>query len=74
LKSKSGVGMIEYDGKLRQFKITILVANEGDVKKYRDGILKILNKVEIDRNDLSLINDLKSVYELLNHLMVNDPQ
>lgn len=64
--------MTEYDGQRKQFKITIPANDVQEIHRYRKGILKILNKVEIDQSDSALINDLKSVYELLNHLVIDD--
>ena len=64
--------MIKYDSQRKQFRITIPANDVQEIQKYRKGILKILNKVEVDKSDSALINDLKSVYELLNHLAIDE--
>ena len=44
------------------------MTSEDELKNYRDGILAILNKVELNECDEFLMKNLKSVYQLLNHL------
>ena len=60
--------MIEYSQKENQLKITILLSGFQELYDYKNAILQLLKKIEIDDRNPELINNLKSVYKLLMHL------
>jgi hypothetical protein len=64
--------MVIHDVPNNQIRIEIPISSIEEVGRYRKSLLCILNRVEIDPGDLSFKNDLKSVYELLNHLIHED--
>ncbi len=41
-----------------------------ELESYQKGILRLLSKVELDRCDETLKEDLKSIFRLLNHLVI----
>jgi hypothetical protein len=45
-----------------------------ELKNYQKGILGVLSKVKVDDLDSSSIEDVKSVYRLLDQLRSNDNQ
>jgi hypothetical protein len=51
------------------FQIVIPIANMGELSKYQRGLLGVLRKVEVGNCDPRLKENLKSVYELLSHLV-----
>ena len=48
-------------------KTQIILTNE-EIKYYSNGLLGILNQIELGRSDLKLESNVKSVYELLDLL------
>ena len=60
--------MIEYDKKENQLKIKIPISRTQELSDYKNGILRVLNKVEIDDCSPEMVYNLKSVYKLLEHL------
>jgi hypothetical protein len=63
--------MIEYDSNQNPLKIIIPVSGIDEVYRYQKGVLTILSKIEIDNCKPSFKEDLKAVYELLSHLLLN---
>lgn len=51
------------------FRIVISIASMDELAKYQRGLLGVLGKVEVGNCDPRLKEDLKSVYELLSHLV-----
>lgn len=60
--------MIEYSQKENQLKITIPLSGFQELYDYKNAILRLLKKIEIDDCNPELVNNLKSVYKLLMHL------
>lgn len=56
----------------RKNYLTIIIPNAGipELMIYRDALLRILSKIVINPSDLELRNNLKAVYDLLNHLQL----
>lgn len=50
-------------------QIVIPITNMDELTKYQCGLLGILRKVEVGNCDPGLKENLKSVYELLSHLV-----
>lgn len=52
--------------------LKIIIPNAGikELYRYQKGILSILNKIQIENCEASFKEDLKAVYELLNHIQV----
>lgn len=51
------------------FRIIIPIADMDELSKYQRGLLGVLRKVEVGNCDPRLKENLKSVYELLSHLV-----
>jgi len=51
------------------FRIVIPIENMDELAKYQRGLLGVLRKVEVGNCDPRLKENLKSVYELLTHLV-----
>ncbi|TPN87930.1 hypothetical protein [Aquimarina algicola] len=49
-------------------QVLIKFSDIQEVQAFKNSIMGVLSKVEIDRCDKVLINDLKSVYKLLDQL------
>ena len=60
--------MIKYSEKENQLKVIIPLSGIQELYNYKNGILRVLNKIEIDDCSPELINSLKSVYKLLIHM------
>lgn len=52
------------------FRMVIPISSEDELTNYRRGIMALLRKVEIDDCDSELIENLKSVYDLLSRFQV----
>ncbi len=52
--------------------IEITVSDIHELQAYQKGILGVLAKVELDSCDQSLKEDVKSVYKLLGHLIIEN--
>ena len=63
--------MIEYNQKENQLKITIPLSGIQELCDYQKGILGILRQIEIDKCGPKLTENLKSVYKLLDHLVLD---
>lgn len=66
--------MMEFDETTSTLKIIIPVSSMDEVEKYHKGLLGVLRKIEIDNCDPTLRENLKSVYELLSHLTIDEDQ
>ena len=64
--------MIEYNQKENQLKIKIPISGTQELRDYKNGILRVLNKIEIDDCSPELVYNLKSVYKLLEHLELHE--
>ena len=60
--------MIAYNQKENQLKIKIPISGTQGLCDYKNGILRVLNKIEIHDCSPELMFNLKSVYELLEDL------
>lgn len=63
--------MIEFTKVDDQLKIIIPVAGIEELYRYQKGILGILGRIEIDDCNPIFKEDLKAVYQLLTHLLVD---
>jgi hypothetical protein len=63
--------MIEYDSNQNPLKIVIPVSGIEEVHRYQKGMITMLSKIEIDNCKPAFREDLKAVYELLSHLLLN---
>ena len=63
--------MIKYDEEANQAWITIPIAGIHELSDYQNGVLGILKKIETDKDDEALKEDLKNFHRLLNHLLVD---
>ena len=61
--------MIEFDTYHKTFKIIIPVATLLEAGRYHQSLIKILERIEINEDIPSLIEDLDCIYELLSHLL-----
>ena len=61
--------MIEFEEKTSQLKIIIPISGEDELARYRRGIMGVLRKIEVNNCDEALKENLKSVFELLSHLV-----
>jgi hypothetical protein len=61
--------MIEFDADKKLFNISILVSDIKQVGRYHQSIVNLLERIEIDENTSSLMEDLDCVYELMSHLL-----
>jgi hypothetical protein len=66
--------MIDNNQKKYQTYIKIPLTEEKELEVYKNGILGILSKVEIHREDKRMIGHLKTVYKLLDCIQVQDMQ
>ena len=64
--------MIEYDQKENQLKIKIPISGTQELCDYKNGILRVLNKIEIDDCSPEMVYNLKSVYKLLVYLELDE--
>ncbi|MDN5215114.1 hypothetical protein QQ020_23740 [Fulvivirgaceae bacterium BMA12] len=60
--------MIAYNENENQLKIIIPLSGIQELYDYKNAILRLLKKIEIDDCSPELINNLKSVYKLLIHM------
>jgi hypothetical protein len=60
--------MVIYNNRLNQLEIIIPDADEGDLFRYRAGLLTILQEITIENCDPDFKKNLKAVYEILDHL------
>lgn len=61
--------MIDYNENLNQFRIIIPLADIRELNDYHRGLLGILQNIDINKCDAELKENLKSVYQLLTHLL-----
>lgn len=61
--------MIEFDADKKLFRIIIPVSDVEHLSRYHQSIMSLLDRIEIDENTASIIEDLDCVYELLSHLL-----
>ena len=64
--------MIEYNQKENQLKIKIPISRTQELCDYKNGILRVLNKIEIDDCSPEMVYNLKSVYKLLGYLELDE--
>jgi hypothetical protein len=64
--------MIEYDTTNTPCKIVIPVSSPKEILRYQQGVLGILSKIGPRTIDLALKEDIKTVYNLLDHLHCKD--
>ncbi|WP_106792386.1 hypothetical protein [Aquimarina sp. Aq78] len=64
--------MIDNNQKKFQTYIKIPLTGEKELEVYKDGILGILSKVEVNKADKRMIGHLKTVYKLLDCIQVQD--
>lgn len=60
--------MVEYFPSKNEARITIRVNGLKDLHRYRESLLRILDRIEIGNCTNELRNDLASIYELLTEL------
>ena len=70
-KCKNNFLMISYNQNKNEIELTIPVAGIAELYSYQKGLLAILSEVEIDDLDSELKENLKSVYQLLGHLLLD---
>lgn len=63
--------MIKYDEEANQAWITIPITGIHELSDYQNGVLGILKKIETDKDDEALKEDLKNFHRLLNYLLVD---
>lgn len=51
--------------------VTIPVAGVDELHKYQKGLLAVLSEINIDTCDEELKENIKTVYQLLNHLLID---
>lgn len=61
--------MIELEEKSKKLRVVIPISNLEELEGYKKGIMGILHTIEIDGSDQVLMEHLKSVYDLLSHLV-----
>jgi hypothetical protein len=61
--------MMEFDTYHKTFKIIIPVATLSEAGRYHQSLIKLLERIEIDEDIPSLIENLDCIYELLSHLL-----
>jgi len=61
--------MIEFDPSRKTFKISIPVPDLKEAGRYHQSLVNLLERIEIDEDTPSFIDDLDCVYELLSHLL-----
>ena len=61
--------MVEFDSVHQTFKISIPITDPQQASRYHQSLVRLLEKIEIDDNKPSFIEDLGCVYELLSHLL-----
>lgn len=64
--------MIEYSQKETQLKITIPLSGIQELCDYKNGTLGVLKNIEIDDCSRELVDNLKSVYKLLEQLELDE--
>ena len=64
--------MLSQEQSENQFDVTVPISDFEELQAYQKGILGILAKVELDSCDQSLKEDIKSVYKLLGHFMMEN--
>jgi hypothetical protein len=62
----------KYNSYQNQLLITIPNAGVQDLYRFRKSLLSILAKVNIENCDTEFKESLKTVYELLSHLKIDD--
>lgn len=63
--------MVRYNPRENQLKIIIPKAGIEELYRYQKGLLNTLGKIEIENCNADFKEDLKSVYELLSHLLLD---
>lgn len=63
--------MIVHDPSKNQLKIEIPLTGLDDLSKYQNALLSMLRRVSIDKNDYQFKEDLKTVYSLLSHTLLD---
>ena len=63
--------MISYNQNKNEIELTIPVAGIAELYNYQKGLLAILAEVEINDCDKELKENLKSVYQLLGHILLD---
>jgi hypothetical protein len=64
--------MIEFDPAHKTFRISIPITHLKDAGRYHQSLINLLERIEIDENIPSLIEDLDCIYELMSHLLPDD--
>lgn len=59
--------MVVFDFVKRELKLEIPVKDIAEVNLYRNALLRVLRKINIDHNDQQLKEDLKAIYTLLSY-------
>jgi hypothetical protein len=60
--------MISYNCRSNRLEIITPNADEEDLLRYREGLLSILQEITIENCDPDFKENLKAVYEILDHL------
>lgn len=55
-----------------ELEIKIQLDSVSELYDYKQSILSLLRRVEVDRSDAALLKDLKNIYRLLNHFCKED--
>lgn len=63
--------MISYNQTKNEIELTIPVAGIAELYSYQKGLLAILSEIKINELDDELEENLKSVYQLLGHLLLD---
>ena len=64
--------MIEFSTDKKQLRICIPVSNLGAIDRYHQSIVNLLDRIEIDDCNPAQRENLKTIYELLSHLHLNE--
>lgn len=63
--------MVTRDPSKNQIKIEINVSSIDELFNYQKGLMSLLGRIQIDNCDTRLKENLKSVYKLLSHLLID---
>ena len=64
--------MIEYNQEKDPIKITIPLSGTEELCDYLNGVLGVLQQIDLNSADKELIAHVKSVYKLLGHLSLEE--
>ena len=63
--------MVRYNPRENQLKIILPDSGMEELYRYQKGLLNMLSKIEIENCSPDFKEDLKSVYKLLSHLLLD---